>query len=202
MQPTANGRLCGQCNKEIYDFSAMPWPAIEQTQAAHGNALCGMYSPAQLAHWGQSPPSACARLASATALALALSTVPAQGQAPLATTTGLKLSGTVSTTNEKGNPEPVPYATVLIAGTKLGVNTDEQGHYELAIPDSVCTAHPVTFSFIGFNPSVFTLPSHSTGLLRHDVLLTASTNVIIFSVRKPSPAERVKWTLKRWFGRQ
>ncbi|MGI4874930.1 MAG: hypothetical protein ACRYFX_27565 [Janthinobacterium lividum] len=42
MLPTRNGRLCGQCNKEIHDFSAMSWPAITQTQAAHGNALCGM----------------------------------------------------------------------------------------------------------------------------------------------------------------
>jgi hypothetical protein len=201
MKPTANGRLCGQCDKEIYDFSAMSWPAIAHTQAAHGNALCGMYSPAQLAHWGQSPPSACARLASATALAVALSTVPAQGQVPSGTTS-LTLSGTVSTTNATGSLEPVPYATVRIAGTELGVATDEQGHYELAVPDSVGTTHPITFSSIGFNPSVFTLSSPSAGLLRHDVLLTASTNVIVFSVRKPSPAERIKWTLKRWFGRQ
>ncbi len=199
MKPTANGRLCGQCDKEIFDFSAMSWPEIEHTQAAHGNALCGMYAPAQLAHWGQSPPGACPRLASATALALALATVPAQGQVPSGTTS-LTLSGTVSTTNATGNLEPVPFATVLITGTTLGVATDEQGHYELAVPDSVGPTHPITFSSIGFNTSAFTLPSSSTGLLRHDVLLTVNTTVITFSVRKPSLAERAKWKLKRWFG--
>ncbi|WP_210519476.1 hypothetical protein [Hymenobacter terricola] len=49
MQPTDNGRHCGQCGKEIYDFSAMSWPEIVRTQATHGNALRGMYAPAQLA---------------------------------------------------------------------------------------------------------------------------------------------------------
>ncbi|WP_460501564.1 hypothetical protein, partial [Hymenobacter agri] len=78
MTPTANGRLCGQCDKEIYDFSGMSWPAIAQTQAAHGNALCGMYSPEQLKYWGQTPPpSTCTKLAAATTLALTLANLPA-----------------------------------------------------------------------------------------------------------------------------
>ncbi len=201
MQPTANGRLCGQCDKEIHDFSAKSWPDIVRTQAAHGNTLCGMYSPAQLAHWGQSPPSVCARLASATALAFALSTVQVQGQIMPSATNKLTLSGTVSAISAKGKTEPVSFATVYVAGTKFGTSTDEQGHYSLTLPDSVnSTTSTIIFSSIGFNTSKFTLPTQSTGLLQHDALLTIDTTIIAFSVRKPSLVERTKWTLKRWFG--
>lgn len=202
MQPTASGRLCEQCNKEIRDFSAKSWPEIVQTQAAHGNALCGMYSSAQLAYWGQSPPSLCARFASATALAFALSTVQAQGQTMSSATDKLILSGTVLTISAKGKPEPVPFATVLVAGTKFGTSTDEQGHYSLTLSDSVSSnTSTIVFSSIGFNTSKFTLPAQSTGSLQHDALLTTDTTIIAFSVRKPSLVERTKWTLKRWFGR-
>ena len=51
-----------------------------------------MYTPAQLANWGQLPPaSACAKLAAATTLALALSAIPAAAQMP----GGRTLTGTV-----------------------------------------------------------------------------------------------------------
>lgn len=198
MTSTANGRQCGQCDKEIYDFSAMSWPEIEQTQATQGKALCGMYSAAQLAHWGQPPPSACSRLAAATALAFALSIIQVQGQTPPTTATRLTLRGTVSTSTQQGAPEPVAYATVLVAGTNLGVATDEQGHYELVLPDSMDATRTITFSFLGLQTSTFTLPTPRTGLLQHDVLLTVDTTVIAFSVRKPSLFERAKWTLRRW----
>ena len=201
MTPTANGRLCGQCDKEIYDFSAMSWPEIEHTQVTHGSALCGMYSAAQLAHWGQLPPSACARLASATALALALSTVQAHGQA-LLPAAGLTLSGTVFTITAKGEPEPIPFASIYVAGTRLGTITNAQGQYELALPDSIQRTPSILMcSSLGFKTDKFELPSQNAGLVQHNVLLTAdTTNIISYSVRKPSLFERAKWTLKRWLG--
>lgn len=205
MQPTANGRQCGQCEKEIYDFSAMPWPAIVQVQAAHGNALCGMYAPAQLAHWGQSPPSACTRLAAATTLALTLSAIPAPAQTAAVSTAGdtLTLSGTVMMATSKGKREPLPFATVLVTGTSTGTITDEQGHYELTIPQAA-DSHPTTIAFrsLGFIQRDWVLPAQGPNRVQHDALLAIDTRIIAYSVRKPSLAERAKWKLKSWFGRK
>ncbi|MBO2007626.1 carboxypeptidase-like regulatory domain-containing protein [Hymenobacter negativus] len=206
MQPTANGRQCGQCNKEIYDFSAMSWPAIARVQTAHGNALCGMYAPAQLAHWGQSPPKPCARLAAATTLALTLSAITASAQTatPPATSSTLRLSGTVLAASPQGKSEPLAFATVLVTGTTIGTITDEQGHYELTIPQASASnpAAIIRFSRLGFVGSEWELPVQSQPQLQHDALLAADTTIIAFSIRKPSLAARAKWKLKRWFGRK
>lgn len=201
MQPTANGRLCGQCDKEIHDFSGMAWPAIARAQAAHGNALCGMYSPAQLRHWGQTPPpSACARLAAATTLALALSAIPAAAQTP----GGRTLSGTVTYISEKGNSEPMPGATVLLAGTQVGISTDAQGRYELTLPDAKALPEgaKIQFSSVGFATTEWPLPTPAGGPLQHDALLHMDAKIIGFSVRRPSLPERAWWSLKRLFGRR
>ncbi|GAA3941302.1 carboxypeptidase-like regulatory domain-containing protein [Hymenobacter algoricola] len=202
MQPTANGRRCGQCEKEIHDFSAMAWPDIARTQAAHGNALCGMYAPAQLAHWGQvPPPGACARLATATSIALALAAIPATAQ--VAAPARLTLSGTVTVLSAKGQPVPLPFATVLLAGTTTGVSTDEQGRYELAVPDAV--ADPtLVFISIGYEKLEWMVPAASQGQLRHDAWLAINphSSLSVFSVRKPTLFERATWPLRRWLGRQ
>ena len=202
MQPTANGRLCGQCDKEIYDFSGMAWPAIARTQAEHGNTLCGTYTSNQLKHWGHTPPpSACAKLAAATALALALSAIPAAAQVP----GSRKISGTVMYVSDKGKPEPLPGATVLLAGTQVGASTDAQGHYELLLPDdkSLSEAAKIQFMGLGMATAEWPLPLPANGPLRHDaVLRTDPRSIITFSVRQPTLPERAKWTLKRWFGRR
>ncbi|WP_345235788.1 carboxypeptidase-like regulatory domain-containing protein [Hymenobacter saemangeumensis] len=205
MQPTKNGRLCGQCDKEIYDFSAMSWAAIAQTQAQHGNALCGMYTPAQLAHWGQSPPpGACAKLAAATTLALGLSAIQAPAQTAAVTTAGLKLSGTVMTTSAKGKPEPLPFASVYLLATNQGVLTDEKGHYELSIPADLNSNDStfVVFISLGFSKVQWAIPRQSQGQLEHDAFLTIDHSFVGFSIRKPTLMEQVKWSLKRWFGRK
>lgn len=203
MSPTANGRLCGQCDKEIYDFSGMAWPAIARTQAEHGNTLCGMYTPEQLQHWGQTPsPSACARLAAATTLALALSGIPAAAQVA----DGRTLSGTVTAISAKGKTEPVPFATVLLAGTQVGASTDEQGHYQLTLPadKALPEAARIQFMSIGLTTAEWPLPLPNDGPLQHDALLhiNPNSNLSVFSVRKPTLLEQTRWTLKRWFSRQ
>lgn len=203
MQPTANGRQCGQCDKEIYDFSGLAWPAIARTQAEHGNALCGMYTPAQLANWGQTPPpSACAKLAAATTLALSLSAIPAAAQ----TVRSRALSGTVMVISDKGKPEPLPYATVLVAGTQIGVSTDAQGRYELALPadESLPEAAKIRISSIGLTTDEWPLPPQSDGPMQHDAVLHTdpNSNVTTFSVRRPKLPERAWWSLKRFFSRR
>jgi hypothetical protein len=204
MQPTANGRRCGQCEKEIFDFSAMSWPEIVRTQAAHGHTLCGMYAPKQLEHWGQSPPSPCARLAAATTLALTLSAIPAPAQNLTYTrpAAGRTLSGTVLSPRAKGKFAPAPGVTVMLKGTNLGAATDDNGHYELVIPDTVCHAATIVFSSIGYLRTEWPLPP-SQGPLQHDATLVEDDNPLaVFSVPRPSLLQRARWTLKRWFGRE
>lgn len=204
MQPTAKGRLCGQCDKEIYDFSGMDWPAIARTQAEHGNTLCGMYAPAQLKHWGQTPPpSACAKLAAATTLALALSAIPAS-PAAAQTPAGRTLSGTVMFVSDKGRPKPLPGATVLLAGTQVGISTDMQGRYELTLPDAKTLPEgaKIQFSSVGFARAEWPLPTPGTSPLQYDALLQMDSRSIAFSVRRPSLPERAWWSLKRLFGRR
>jgi hypothetical protein len=204
MPPTARGRLCGQCEREIYDFSALSWPQIVQTQAAHGNRLCGLYSDAQLAHWGHVPPRACAPLAAATALALAFTAVPATAQTLAPATLGptaLHLRGTVTTVSARtGQPEPVPGVTVLLLGSTLGVSTDAQGHYALTVPPADRTdTIRLGFSAIGFVTQHVALPLTPTGVVeRNAQLVRDAREEQAFYVRQPSLLTRVKWRLQRW----
>jgi hypothetical protein len=205
MVATARGRLCGQCEREIYDFSAMSWPQIMHTQAAHGNRLCGLYSNTQLAHWGQAPPKACAPLAAATALALALTAVPAPAQTRRAIPLGpsaLELRGTVTMRSaQTGQPEPVPGVTVLLLGSTLGASTDAQGHYVLRVPPAERTdTLRLGFSAIGFVSQHVPLPVPSSGVVEHNAqLVVDARDIQAFYVRKPSLLARVRWRLQRWF---
>lgn len=197
MTPTANGRRCDQCAKEIYDFSAMSWAQIEQLQATHGNALCGLYTPAQLKHWGQQPHTSCASLAGATALALALSSLPAQGQTTgVSTTPIITLSGTVTGTSDKGKVEPVPGAVVVVAGTNQGTTADVTGHYQLEIPAVAGTT--LLYTLVGYSNVYWTLPAGSTGSLQHDIQLGPTAELPNFYV-KFTLTDRIKWRFKRWF---
>lgn len=204
MSPTAKGRLCGQCEREIYDFSALSWPQIVHTQAAHGNRLCGLYSDAQLAHWGYVPPRACAPLAAAAALALALTAVPAPAQTQAPATPGsaaLHLRGTVTMVSaQTGEPEPVPGVTVLLLGSTLGASTDRQGHYTLTVPltDRADTIQ-LGFSAIGFVTQHLPLPLPTSGVVEyHTQLVVDARAEQAFYVRKPSLLARVKWRVQRW----
>jgi hypothetical protein len=205
MSPTARGRLCRQCEREIYDFSALSWPQIVHTQAAYGNRLCGLYSDAQLAHWGHVPPKACAPLAAATALALALTAVPAPAQTRSPIPPGpamLELRGTVTMVSaQTGQSEPVPGVTVLLLGSTLGASTDRQGHYALTVPTAERTdTLRLGFSAIGFVTQHVPLPYPSSGVVEHNTQLVLNAREIqAFYVRKPSLLMRVKWRFQRWF---
>lgn len=207
MRPTAKGRLCGECEREIYDFSSLTWPQIVQTQAAHGNRLCGLYSEAQLAHWGQSPPSACGPLAAAATLALALTSGSAGAQAVAPSPVvphALQLQGTVSHVSpQTGEREPLPGTTALLRGTVIGTTTDAQGHYTLTVP-ATSRADTVTlvFHYLGFVSQEVPLAATNTGVVEQNAQLVLGPDQgSTFYVRMPSASERVKWRLKRWFGR-
>ena len=210
MSPTKNGRLCGQCDKIIHDFSRLSWAEIERQQQAHGNALCGMYSPAQLTHWGQEvpgSPGACARLTAATTLALTLSSLPILAQTDPAKTSGsIVVRGTVHDNSKKSRPEPLPGVTVLLKGTQIGVSSNADGTYELSIPNTVVARHAmIAVSSVGYFQNEFALDSLGSGspdVVVHNVeLKPVPSTGNIFYVRRATLARRAWWTVKGWFRR-
>jgi hypothetical protein len=118
----------------------------------------------------------------------------------------LQLHGTVSNGSTKtGKLAPAPGTTVLLRGTTIGTMTEAQGHYTLAVPATSC-ADTVTlvFSSVGFVTQHFPLPTAGTGFVEQNaqlVLAPSQDQHQIFYVQMPFASERVKWRLKRWFGR-
>ncbi|KGO79900.1 TonB-dependent receptor [Flavobacterium beibuense F44-8] len=47
------------------------------------------------------------------------------------------------------NNEPLPFATILIKGTQIGTNTDENGKYTLSVPAG---SHTLIIDFLGYEP--------------------------------------------------
>jgi hypothetical protein len=58
------------------------------------------------------------------------------------------ITGTV--TDLDMNDEPMPFATVMVKGTSIGINTDENGKYTLEVPAGT---HTITFDFVGYQTS-------------------------------------------------
>ena len=50
-----------------------------------------------------------------------------------------------------GNNTHIPFATVSIKGTTMGVNTDETGHYQLI--NLPAGTHTLVARYVGFKPS-------------------------------------------------
>ena len=127
MQPTDSGRICGQCQKHIVDFSKMKWAEIEAIQRANNNTVCGMYSNKQLKYWGQEVP--CSQLSkSLTTAALLLSlsaTLTAQNTGKVDTCEQrIVIRGFISGESFSGEAERLPYTNVTIKNYNIGTATD------------------------------------------------------------------------------
>jgi len=57
MEKVEGGRLCGECQKVMTDFTKMKWAEIEKIHSNSKEPVCGMYSKKQLDHWGNEVPS-------------------------------------------------------------------------------------------------------------------------------------------------
>ncbi|MDF7815381.1 TonB-dependent receptor plug domain-containing protein [Hymenobacter sp. YC55] len=92
-----------------------------------------------------------------------------------------EVSGTVST----ANAEPLPMATVLVKGTFIVVQTDNQGVFRLRVPTAQLPS-PVAVSFVGYETRVDTLRARGAPLtvvlqpsltLINEVVVSASRSV-------------------------
>ena len=64
------------------------------------------------------------------------------------------VTGRVTATNDS----PIPGVTVVVKGTTIGISTDPDGKYSLAVPNDQAV---LQFSFIGFKPQEITVGSQS-----------------------------------------
>lgn len=202
MTPTKGGRICGQCEKIIIDFSKMSWAEIEKIQKENTTLLCGMYKPKQLEYWGREiQKTNYKKLAATTGLFFSLligkeafsQTIPKKEK----TTTIIR--GIITGAEDK----PLPGAVIAIANTTISVLSDTTGHYEFDITnymDTLTSSPRIIVSFVGYEPFELYL-YQDKGIIDYDVHLkhTISCSFPHFEVAKPTLGQRIKRKIKRLF---
>lgn len=186
MTATAQGRHCAACNNVVVDFTQKTDAEILAllTQAS---STCGRFREDQLQRPllpSPMPTPYWRTWLAATAAVLGLSSVVApvaqaqqsplteqavkkgkikapieaelvQPELPLFVARGIVFDSTTQ--------EPLPGVTVLLAGTTIGTSTNEDGYFELALPNTANLDKPLNLQFT------------SIGYMRQDVLFNAQT---------------------------
>jgi len=154
MNPVADGRICGKCDKKIVDFSNMTFTDIAFFMAESREPVCGFYLPEQL----KQIKTAKIRLPIAIGLTTLLTTstiskaekvcelteqnpkerksdenllVETLAQKVNQVDTVYLIGNIQSFDTTKKTNLPVSYATVIIKGSKTGVLTMDNGDFKL-----------------------------------------------------------------------
>lgn len=205
MSPMDNGRLCGQCKKNIIDFTDKKWADIEKIQRENNNSICGMYSDKQLKYWGQEIPNSTTGTILATTLLLGLTTTNLIAQNEIKNdTTKVKIiiQGQITGKTMGGEIYELAATTVSLKNTKIGTYANNHGFYELDVTDYIDSLQEPTieFSMVGFNKIEIKLDSLPKGASTYNIqLIEETTDIIYFYVSKPTLKQRIKWKLKKWF---
>lgn len=207
MQPCENGRMCGACNKLIYDFTKMNWKEIERIQRANHNSVCGMYTDKQLKHWGSEiPKHDPKKLFTKAALVFSLTTTSAlfsQGISKQENHKKTIISGTVKGPYIKDSLEVLVGVNISLANSTIGVVTDTDGKYSLDVTDYIDTIKDPTlvFTYVGFKPTEVKINKYLNEQTISPVLTIEENAIAHFYVGKPSLGKRIKWRFKRMFKR-
>jgi carboxypeptidase-like protein len=156
MTPTARGRLCAKCDRELIDFTAM---SEDEISAYHlrNPGTCGLYSLSQF----HKPASRLAAAAAAAAIgltapAIAHAAVPAPEPGPdvrqpqVEPADSIVVTGTVvdSATNQ-----PIVGAQVFVKGTRLGAITDADGRFRFVVRSAMTFPLRLQAQVIGYTSS-------------------------------------------------
>ncbi len=229
MKPTEDGRLCGQCQKNIFDFSKHSWKEIEELQAENNNTLCGMYHPKQLKYWGQEVPKTnfVHKSVLAASLVLGLSTLSSQesyaqiadnspviqdslGESKLSSTPSdtisqVVLEGEVRTILGNERIEKWPYVNVVLKNKGMavkGTTTDLDGHFRMVLDmelDSL-KKYALEISYIGLSTELIPLSELKNSTTHLTIDLKESDNIMsTFYLEKPSKMKKVGRTIKNIF---
>lgn len=211
MNPTDGGRICGQCNKVIIDFSKMSWAEIEQIQRQNNNAVCGMYNSQQLDKWGEeisTRKDKLLKVAIISGLTVSLS-LPTYAQTTNPTKISIEGKITDVTTGEE-----LPGVYVKLKHCKVETSTDAQGNFILIVFNKPTIHLPDTLeaSFIGYKTTQIIITDikemsninnqSKSEKSKHNIALVPSDNIINFYITKPTIWQRIKWKFKQWFGRK
>jgi azurin len=178
MSPTHQGRFCGSCQKEVIDFTTMTDDELFRFFADKTKqSVCGRTLPYQLNTPLAKPVEHKKKkfwyISYLTSLLLFFSKQEVRAQVkpqvtttPVAKPTETRLGRmtrlpvkeevkegfvTGKVTDDKGNP--VPYATVIVSGTKIGTAADEQGNFNIRAK----TGDVFKISCVGFETKMVTL---------------------------------------------
>jgi hypothetical protein len=158
MQPSAKGKYCAQCQKEVIDFSTKTDAEIFLffEQQKEGTSVCGRITPQQANRpiiAANTKPSFKFPFAAMLTAGFAAFSLDASGQ-NTANPTSI-LPSKAQTDNSKTPPPktknrlagividtanmPVKGIEIYIAYTRLKATTDANGAFEISIPDSILT---------------------------------------------------------------
>lgn len=200
MQPISGGRICGQCNKKIVDFTKMSWAEIESIQHQQNNTICGIYNAKQLANWEQEiPVSNKSFLNAITVTGLSFSILVNSYAQSQVLVDSILIKGTVYQ-DETSNV--VPFATLFLRDAKVGTTADINGNFELVVKRNHSSPFSDTLDIlsVGFMHKQIVLKQDNLNEnLKVELSLGHSTN---FYVHSPTTAQRIKWTIQKWFRRK
>ena len=209
MNPAEGGRICGQCEKKIVDFSKKSWVEIEKLQRLHNNALCGMYNPKQLDNWGQEIPGSNNSLLKVAAIAGLTVSLAASSYAQTTTVVdSLVVEGKII---DGDVGEGLPFTVVRLKNSKVETMTDLDGNFKLVLRNVPSVPIPDTLEIesLGFKRTHFAFGdmkqleiSEQNVKLDHgklNITLESEGEISVFYVHMPSRAQRMKWKIKSWF---
>ena len=166
MNKTSIGKFCSHCSKSVIDFTQLTDNEVLQIAEQHSGSLCGRLTQEQLNKVMQLQQQSQnnSRIYKIIAGLLMISTAEnllANGSQHLQKelvfvvdnkneTARLKEEKSEPKTDDNKNiaqgtiidsdtKEPVPFATILIKGTKTGTTSDIEGKFKLLIPDDLLT---------------------------------------------------------------
>lgn len=220
MTPTEKGRLCGACDKLIFDFRKTTWKDIEKIQIESNNTTCGLYSDKQLKYWGQEPPVFDVEIKKPfiiTSIFLSLlALMPKKTKAQNGSDTLKPIPDlNVKTTNyfvpepsrifltgklfDANNKEGIPFASLNIVGTKKVVSTDINGKYLFDITDIADTTkkYIVKAHYVGYSDNEIIFNNRATQNITLDIpMQQQGTNFAV----EPPKKQRFK-KIRSWFKR-
>lgn len=184
MQPAEQGRFCTACQKEVLDFTNVPFPTIKHFFEVEKGAVCGRLHKHQLeafnSYYQPLPTPSKMKQWAAAAVLTAVVSLPCLGQNtpttliehPIPTNQvapkqqssktancDTKLPKMVMLSGKVYNTEldePMSFTNILIVGTEIGTSTDIDGKFSLEVPYS---DKPITLkvSHLDFEPVLTTI---------------------------------------------
>lgn len=208
MQPAERGRFCASCQKTVVDFSAMSDAEVARYFSTHRGPLCGRFTAGQLDRDLREPRKPLPWLrgfftATLPAFLLSLKASAQEGRlpAPVEVAPGAAAGGTAPAQPEKGSisgvvrdaqGNDIPFATIVVKGTRNGVTADAGGRF--TVPDIHFPA-VLQVSCVGYQPYEFPVTGSQeaaaiTLIMEHRMMM--GEVVVVHTRRRKAPKAQPK----------